>query len=109
MKTNCPNCGAPIDIGENKCLYCGTSYFDLTSIDFDSGAPVFLKIKTNGCTITQKVIPRLGEISISSENDYIYGGRGNKLIAFQREAHLITNIEFQAVEDNGIMCKVEKT
>ena len=26
MKTNCPNCGAPIDYEKNKCEYCGTPY-----------------------------------------------------------------------------------
>lgn len=24
--TNCPNCGAPIDITVDKCAYCGTYY-----------------------------------------------------------------------------------
>ena len=24
--TNCPNCGAPVDLKENKCPYCGTPY-----------------------------------------------------------------------------------
>lgn len=26
MRTNCPNCGAPVDRNHNKCLYCGTPY-----------------------------------------------------------------------------------
>ena len=26
MITNCPNCGAPIDISRNSCEYCGTPY-----------------------------------------------------------------------------------
>lgn len=26
MKTNCPNCGAPIDYSKEKCEYCGTYY-----------------------------------------------------------------------------------
>ena len=25
-KTNCPNCGAPIDNGKSKCPYCDTPY-----------------------------------------------------------------------------------
>ena len=25
-KTNCPNCGAPIDAGKSKCPYCDTPY-----------------------------------------------------------------------------------
>lgn len=27
-KTNCPNCGAPIDIGKSKCPYCDTPYHE---------------------------------------------------------------------------------
>ena len=38
-KLNCPNCGAPINPDNNKCSYCGTSYFDLSSIDVDTGKP----------------------------------------------------------------------
>ena len=26
MITNCPNCGAPVDLKESKCPYCGTPY-----------------------------------------------------------------------------------
>ena len=26
MTTNCPNCGAPIDISRSSCEYCGTPY-----------------------------------------------------------------------------------
>ena len=26
METNCKNCGAPIDLKDAKCAYCGTPY-----------------------------------------------------------------------------------
>ena len=39
-KTNCINCGAAKDTDEIKCPFCGTTYLDLTSIDFASGDPV---------------------------------------------------------------------
>ena len=42
---NCPNCGAPLDPNANKCSYCGTSYFDMTSINIDDGEPFYLKLK----------------------------------------------------------------
>lgn len=44
-KTNCPNCAAPLEIGEVKCPYCGTVYYDLSAIDFDNEIPLFLTIK----------------------------------------------------------------
>ena len=39
-KTNCINCGAAKDTSEIKCPFCGTTYLDLTSIDFSSDDPV---------------------------------------------------------------------
>ena len=54
---NCPNCGAPNDPHLNKCPYCGTSYFDFTSIDIADGKPMFLKIKVGDRIITQLVYP----------------------------------------------------
>jgi uncharacterized Zn finger protein (UPF0148 family) len=44
-KTNCPNCGAPLEIGKVKCPYCGTTYVDLSAIDFDTEEPIFLTTK----------------------------------------------------------------
>ena len=70
---NCINCGAPFNIELNKCPYCGTSYFDMSCLDLDSGKPFALKIKTkiNGknCFITQMVRP-LNNLSIEFSQDY---------------------------------------
>ena len=32
MITNCPNCGAPIDLSRRSCEYCGTPYLKKTTI-----------------------------------------------------------------------------
>lgn len=70
---NCINCGAPFNIELNKCPYCGTSYFDMSCLDLDSGKPFALKIKTkiNGknCFITQMVRPLIN-LSIEFSQDY---------------------------------------
>lgn len=76
---NCINCGAPFNIELNKCPYCGTSYFDMSCLDLDSGKPFALKIKTkiNGknCFITQMVRPLNNlSIEVSQYYDEIYGG-----------------------------------
>ena len=76
---NCINCGAPFNIELNKCPYCGTSYFDMSCLDLDSGKPFVLKIKTkiNGknCFITQMVRPLNNlSIEVSQYYDEIYGG-----------------------------------
>lgn len=31
MITNCPNCGAPIDLSRTSCEYCGTPYLKKTT------------------------------------------------------------------------------
>lgn len=55
---NCPNCGAPIDIEQHKCAYCGTSYYDLSYLPFNE--PFFLKLNVgaadNPRIITTKAI-----------------------------------------------------
>ncbi len=66
---NCPNCGAPNDPYLNKCPYCGTSYFDLTSIDIADGKPMFLKIKVQNTIITQLVRPS-PNVTIEFKTEY---------------------------------------
>lgn len=39
MITNCPNCGAPIDISRSSCEYCGTPYVKSNDIHIEVTAP----------------------------------------------------------------------
>lgn len=63
---NCPNCGAVYEPEKNKCPYCGTSYYDMSALNFE---PFYLKIKTNmdgkPAYITQLVKPYLDKTNIS--------------------------------------------
>ena len=36
-KTNCSNCGGPLNIADPKCPFCGTKNINLTDIDLASG------------------------------------------------------------------------
>lgn len=99
---NCPNCGAPYDIDYNKCPYCGTSYYDLSALDFTGREPFYLKIKTemNGqpCYITQLVRPRADmSIDFSTETVDVYGPLGSVLCTATRSHTMTTNISFEAV------------
>ena len=38
-QTNCPNCGAPIDISRSSCEYCGTPYEKSNDIHIEVTAP----------------------------------------------------------------------
>ena len=111
---NCPNCGAPYDMDVNKCPYCGTSYYDLSSLDLSSGEPFYLKIKTNmngiPCYITQLVRPRPNmSIEISSESVDYYDGYRNVLRSCVSNTTMTTNIEFEAVASpvHKNLCTVE--
>ena len=107
-KTNCPNCAAPLEIGQVKCPYCGTTYYDLSAIDFDSYEPIFLTIKKNGYLITQKVVPKYGSITVEADSVCARGGcSGAKLMQFSTGQTVTTSIEFDAIPiDNKIFAKI---
>lgn len=94
---NCPNCGAPYDPLEPKCPYCGTIYYDMSAIDFDSREPLYLQIRSRNLLITQKVIPELGSIDMISNSGY----------GFTESTEVNTNISFRAIADtDGSVMKV---
>ena len=111
--TNCLNCGAPFDVDEEKCAYCGTSYYDMSALDIYSNKPFMLKIKTrmNGsdCYITQLVraLPEMNiEMSSETVDAYNYVG-GPRLCSFTTNKNMTTNLTFQAVpRKNGSLCEI---
>ena len=64
---NCPNCGAVMRPEHNKCEYCGTSYFDLTSINFDENKPIYMRVKTCGKEFLALCRPELDTIEIARD------------------------------------------
>ena len=102
---NCPNCGAPYDINEYKCPYCGTLYLDLSMIDFDNQIPFFLSIKKDGMIITQKVLPQTAAFEMNEDAVYATSVHGNKLMSFPVNRSLETNIQFIAIpmKDNDLI------
>lgn len=99
MNKNCPNCGAPYDNELTKCPYCGTSYVDMSFIDFDEGEPFYLKIKMNGTIVTQFVKPVFGDMTVEYDPIYAYGPSVTPIIAYNRGPRAITNISFEAIPD----------
>ena len=107
---NCPNCGAVYEPEKNTCPYCGTSYYDMSALDFNSDEPFYLKIKVkkNGknCCITQLVKPCLNEVSMNFGRDYtaVYGGYNSIMSQFISNQILTTDISFRAIpmKDNRL-------
>lgn len=61
MKTNCPNCGAPIESA--KCPYCGTLFYDMTVIDLQN--PGYVRFRYGDRIIQGRMYP--GRCSITTE------------------------------------------
>lgn len=97
---NCPNCGAPISPEENKCPFCGTSYFDLSAIDINDNKPFYLKIRIGNLILTQLVraLPDMN-IEMTTDENYIIGNAGIKLSKITTSHSMHTNLTFQAVID----------
>lgn len=99
-KLNCPNCGAPISADNNKCPYCNTSYFDLSSIDINNNEPFYLKIKMGKMTLTQlvRVLPDMS-IIFESNSCSICNPSGDNLYEFTTSNNMFTNLNFEAITD----------
>ena len=100
-KTHCPSCAAPLEIGEVKCPYCGTTYYDLSAIDFDNNEPIFLTIRKNNMLITQKVIPQTFSFESSCDEVFTTDSKGHSLMTIKTNITLNTNITFTAIPDKN--------
>lgn len=113
-KTNCINCGAAKDTSEIKCPFCGTTYLDLTAIDFASGDPVvceFVLPQYDSATryregdIVQKdrmimrmlAVPSLDKIDVQREVSYVHNGWGTPLLAFETGTDINVGVSFRPI------------
>lgn len=101
MRTNCVNCGAAIDIDEQKCPFCGTSYFDLTDIDFTASDPVALRLRLpyygSKALVTMLARPRLEEFSVNTDYVYAVGHAGERLASIPSSQSVNVGVSFDAV------------
>lgn len=107
-RTNCVNCGASKDIDEIKCPFCGTTYIDMTAIDFDSGKPVvcqfvlpsnFKDKNGNKLIMSMLAIPRLDEIvQTATTVDVCGGGIGyHRMASFVDSWDMNVGVSFKPV------------
>lgn len=62
LKTNCPNCGAPVDIHAEKCAYCDTPYIKQTAetITLTLDTTAIAKAVSEGIITVNEARRRLG-------------------------------------------------
>ena len=94
-KTNCPNCGAPLEIENNKCSYCGTPYFDMSTVEI-GGQSIILKIKNAGNTIISKV--RLINADLTYNTSYMDIFADNKVLYKEPVAQTEISLNFVSTE-----------
>ena len=94
-KTNCPNCGGPLDIWASKCEFCGTRNVNLTSLDLASGEPAnfIFRMPHNikgldgqEVYLTTLAVPSLEAVSMNSDDTLIYGGLSDAPLAYVRNS-----------------------
>lgn len=110
-KTNCVNCGAAKDMSELKCPFCGTTYLDLTAIDFDSGDPVVCQfvLPHSGRTVMSMLArPMLEEFSVMYDTPYTIEGFGKRPYV-QTAPDINVGILFKPLEKpDGTICTFRK-
>lgn len=112
MRTNCVNCGSAIDTEVDKCPFCGTSYFDLTAIDFTSSDPVALRLRIpfgqDKATVSMLAIPEFGSIQQEANTVSCYGGYGQEIARIVSSYSVNVDLSFHAVNKNNTLFTVKK-
>ena len=118
-KTNCINCGAAKDTSEIKCPFCGTTYLDLTAIDFSSGDPVVCQFvlpnnirlgNSDGRVIMSMLaVPKLEDISMTANTVDVYSGSSPyPLTRFTQSWDMNIGVSFMPVvkENSKTLCEL---
>lgn len=81
-----------------------TPYYDMSAVDFESGEPFYLKIRTNmngqQVYITQLVKPILNTIEMSTDTVDCYANNA-KITSYISNKSLTTNINFIGIPDQN--------
>lgn len=99
-KTNCPNCGAPIE--STKCPYCGTVFYDFATLSADE--PVYIRLKINGKIHVFKGIVSGSEMTIEPRYSYLGFAGGCSMIRNGND--MTVDVRINVLEDDkGIILK----
>lgn len=106
-KTNCPNCGAALDIFKPKCEFCGTRNINLTDIDLDSNEPAnfifklprsMSPIEDANVYINILAIPELTDLTMTASSVEAYNGWSRaRLATWNNDKTLNLGINLRAI------------
>jgi hypothetical protein len=109
-KTNCRNCGGPLNIADPKCPFCGTKNVNLTDIDLASGeAANFIFRLPNYIRgaygqeiyLSMLAVPELESLELTSDSSDIYGGWSHTPIArFTSSTELNCKLNLRTVQSS---------
>lgn len=101
-KLNCPNCGAPIRGVE--CEYCGTMFYDFSSISLDK--PTYIRINGPQGLATFRAQATDCSFDINTDSTYICNGRNQRLSVITNSTYTC-QLNFNILpDDDGIMLKM---
>lgn len=105
-KTNCKNCGGPLDIAQPKCQFCGTRNINLTDIDLASGEAANFIFRLPHITgadgkevyMSCLAIPELKAMEMTSNDVVATGGWGCvPIVSWSRGSTLDINLNLRVV------------
>ena len=103
-RTNCPNCGAPIN--EVVCPYCGTVFYDFTAID--SEKPTYIRMNMDGKQFVFKALMVSANIDLKQDEYPLFADifADNRIVSTNSA---MVSIEFMILQDDeGVLMKVRE-
>jgi len=100
MKTNCKNCGAPMDQMLAKCPYCGTRYLDLA---IDADKPFYVRVKKNDRIYEAKVMMRTLDMLTQENPIQVSAGMNNFYYAGTPSVYI--NTELEVIKDQEALVR----
>lgn len=97
--TNCPNCGAVIDLHSWRCPYCSTIYFDFVAMNLEDSHPCFIKFKTTQGIITCLARPKIETVEVGSDYSYITDHYNNIVKSYISKRTCDINVKFSCCEN----------
>lgn len=102
-RTNCPNCGAPIN--EVVCPYCGTVFYDFTAID--SEKPTYICMNMDGKQFVFRALMVSANIDLKQDEYPLFAD--NRIVSTCWHHRAMASIEFMILQDDeGVLMKVRE-